>query len=1361
MPPSKYILTPPEDLHPLAAKSANSQNVYPDFDPWAHNEVEDKILLSFVAKGHYNSAKVNFESISARSSLQESLPKVADMLAEQFSKVVNLREQTINKVSSVPDKSIGGKPRFTDLAGPGFSLPNRVTLTDQRKSQWLQELSSPNVSLFKLCRSIPHGFKRKQILEQCYLRQIPLQRAIWLIKSSYSMEWKSLMSKLKPGQINKTIISQLYNLWTNNMVSIMERLVFEMPKYYNDNAQLKVWKLRVSYYINLLGNCYSMGLMDKAVFNHWLVEFVEKVENFEFLPLTLHLLNVFWCGICPLTNDLDSSNDTFLISKITSVLLQKYHIVSQSKSMINDENYIINDLQRNAKLKENILFRIKSYILDIFHNQSLEAFIMPNQNWDTYKNCLYEIIALEKIVGEQYTVIKRKMELITYRNDSLKFNSFIQCPKGSPLLCDSESSMDYNSKYDLHSLLNVQFLDYEMTAILDNVAPGYDWSLFVQQKFTCIKQVNQMILWACHPSRKARYDGPHLVAKLLLLKANCQENPQEYSNIEDKIWSLVFHFSKLNEADLTNILNLTSLYGLLNIFISYGIIKVPTYIRKLISSGIMYIPDSKDKFFHCELLINLKISPLMKNQYNMVLKNIMEYDPTYFMQFSYEKLQLLLAAVKEEMLQDNFENLSSLPTSVKIWVSEWYLSYVCSSFDGTLKQVDKATVIKNFTIFGIQLNEIFHFYKWVEFIVYHQLLSDMDSLGSLIDILLCYENLFPILINDQILFIKTILHIYSKELRFKDKILYELIELNPFWKFFMKSFPYLVEIDSDLQLQLGEVYESERNRVERLMKSNSDVVTLYCDINDIKGESSSKFGIHNFPSIFQQNLKILLKSVDEDTGDKARKGLLLLMFANIGDYNKFMSIFLKRKDFSTKQLIKLISLKLLTLDLVHKVIGDEFLSDIIIHKEYNYGLWFELHKKTFIKKNFKLVASLYQNSDDIEEHKFFIDLLVEYGTYSKLQEQVTNIICNYLKEHRRDYSLIVELLKYGVPEGLLEPIKCVNPTELYRQLNFTSVWIFQALTKYYTEALLNNDLNDGQTMSNFVFDIIDLTQYDVTCSHVFDMVTQVDVIEKLLQVVEADFFQKCLSDEPDDVQFLAVMIETIMKLSRKVTQGNGGITMTEKSFQLLQRSMVKFRQMDKEALSNAEMKLNIYLKIFTVHQKFIFQKICDTLRNSINSDGSNLVTALRELFENTGFNLKLKLLLYDILSSLKSFVIYESTKKGEYTLDQRKIQVPEELHNLPPFHISSFLDEHPSTTMNDFSLLGLVEHQVQSEGEETSHFFIYNKETKEYECSLYVEPFQLLMNHQNREPSMNGHCFNDTALSLSLFDARFDKKNPT
>lgn len=61
--------------------------------------------------------------------------------------------------------------------------------------------------------------------------------------------------------------------------------------------------------------------------------------------------------------------------------------------MINDENYIINDIKKNNKIKLNILKILSSLILKIFQEQSLEVFIFPTSNWEIYKPLLFEIVS--------------------------------------------------------------------------------------------------------------------------------------------------------------------------------------------------------------------------------------------------------------------------------------------------------------------------------------------------------------------------------------------------------------------------------------------------------------------------------------------------------------------------------------------------------------------------------------------------------------------------------------------------------------------------------------------------------------------------------------------------------------------------------------------------------------------------------------------------------------------------------------------------------------------------------------------------------------------------------------------------------
>lgn len=208
------------------------------------------------------------------------------------------------------------------------------------------------------------------------------------------------------------------------------------------------------------------------------------------------------------------SESSFLVIKLSEILLRKYHTISESKCMINDSKYIINDVQRNLRLKEAVSNRLKNFISSIFHLQSLEAFIMPKQNWNIYKNYLYQIL-LQNASETEAIRIKKKLELISYRNESLRLGSLdVECSREpSPQSSDVTLESIFTG-----NILNLKNVSPDLLSVLDSGLSSGEWSVFVDQKITRIEQVVEIILWCINPSRQHRYDSCHLVAKILVLK---------------------------------------------------------------------------------------------------------------------------------------------------------------------------------------------------------------------------------------------------------------------------------------------------------------------------------------------------------------------------------------------------------------------------------------------------------------------------------------------------------------------------------------------------------------------------------------------------------------------------------------------------------------------------------------------------------------------------------------------------------------------------------------------------------------------------------------------------------------------------
>lgn len=1349
MTPSKYILTPPDDLHPyVSSKNNNRYEVYPDFDPWRHTKEEDEILLNYVSKGYYSSSKVNFESISARSSLQESLPRLSEQLAEQFSQVVHIREGEVNRIFS--GRQDLNTSFFNDLCGPGFSLPSRVTLTEPRRELWLQELSSPYASLHKLSKHIPHGLKRRQVLEQCYTKRIPLKRAAWLIKCCNSIEWKALVVKQQQKQGDGIhVSSQLLKEWTDNFVYITEKLIFEMTQHYNDPVQLKRWRGDVGYFLKLLGNCYTINLLDKDIFHHWLVEFCAKIENFELLPLTLHILMIFWDGICQKVEESTLSQPLFLVSKTAEMLLHKYYTVSHSKSMIDDDKYIINDTKKNNKIKGSILSTLKFLIYKLFQDQSLEAFIFPNSSWDLYKPILYEIVENFQVNPERLCETRKKLELISYRNESLRFNSSLRDETTNTDAGNQSGNVTLNMEVDITKLPCV---DTKFTQVLDDNPVGFDWAAYVDRNVLHVGQIHQLCLWAIHPSKKPHYEAGQLAAKVLLLKMNSTDGFQEYV-IEDVIWSLVFQIAKLSQPHRQFLVDLGQLYGLLNVLITYGILKVSTYVRKLISSGILYLSESNDKFIHCDLLINLKIPPLMKNQYNMVLRNVMEYDASYFDKYNFDRLLRLSDELKQRIMTGNELHSQYYPLSIKVMTAEWYLTKLCSE---KLAPVDKTILVKNFDIFCVHLQAFHHYYKWIEFVVYHQLLIDIEALEALMDILLCYNKLFSQLVNDHILFIKTFIFIYTKILKEKDGGSYAVTSFMPFWKFFIKSFPFALNVDEELKSELSTVYEEEKAKLERLANNKQETLQVY---NSIRGSEMRGTNL-NFPEVFSTNLRSFLSIKDSPVDRKKfRNSLLLLMASSSRDYNKFMSIYLKRKDFEVVNLCYLISSKLLTFDLVQNVLGSSFVLSLLSNEDVPKNSYYMYYEDLYVKNNFAGILKSCLNNDLSQKSDMLLKILISNGTLSRLSSISMRTSVRLFKENSSNSSQILNnLLYYGLPKFKFgDSVITENPPQLYQKLNFVNLWIFQAFTNFQIDFIIHSDGDYHTRLRHFLFQVVETTAYNCLCAHLFDRIEEMPVVELIAQTFEEDFLSKFFSLGEVDKNYMAIVVEVLTSLSQKVhKESPNDLKISDTNFRLFIHIMSSFRQIPEDEMQKLETQLDVFLKIFSIHQNILFHHIITAIQSENYEEATILINDMYALFDKISFNLRLKLMLYEVLSSLKSYCIYVSTAVTENS--QQKFEVPEKLLNLPPFQISSFMKEEDDGKINEEVELGVVtvDTRTRLESKKIHRWFIFNKKENEYWCELQNEPYHYINNFQSEAVS----SFNNSCLNLSLFNATFQRQNP-
>lgn len=63
-----------------------------------------------------------------------------------------------------------------------FRMPTRVTLNDSKRQSWLADLANPDVPLYKLGKSVPHGAKGHDLLDLLQTNRVAIPRAVWFLR---------------------------------------------------------------------------------------------------------------------------------------------------------------------------------------------------------------------------------------------------------------------------------------------------------------------------------------------------------------------------------------------------------------------------------------------------------------------------------------------------------------------------------------------------------------------------------------------------------------------------------------------------------------------------------------------------------------------------------------------------------------------------------------------------------------------------------------------------------------------------------------------------------------------------------------------------------------------------------------------------------------------------------------------------------------------------------------------------------------------------------------------------------------------------------------------------------------------------
>ncbi|CAK7223105.1 RNA polymerase II mediator complex subunit [Sporothrix bragantina] len=244
------------------ALAANSNNRvqkatvrYLDFNPWRGRHLEDRLTDSTVRMGQYdrlpNPQSHTTETGSARGWLPLLLrQKNSTMVLGQALALANALSREKNHISPASQ----------------FKLPPRVTVTDTRRETWLRDLTNAAIPLRKLSRTIPHGLRGKVLLEQCMLKSVPVDRAMWLARCVGAQELRAFKRK---GTANVSALaeSELRWLkdWTLTVQQFVETFLVEI------NLEKGTGEDRLQYAARFARQLYLERLLDQDQFLNWML----------------------------------------------------------------------------------------------------------------------------------------------------------------------------------------------------------------------------------------------------------------------------------------------------------------------------------------------------------------------------------------------------------------------------------------------------------------------------------------------------------------------------------------------------------------------------------------------------------------------------------------------------------------------------------------------------------------------------------------------------------------------------------------------------------------------------------------------------------------------------------------------------------------------------------------------------------------------------------------------------------------------------------------------------------------------------------------------------------------------------------
>jgi mediator of RNA polymerase II transcription subunit 12, fungi type len=236
---------------------------YPDFYPSKGSEEEYNLSEKAITDGFENKAVVqvlpspchNIHRNTPANTLSlqnESSSSAQDTIGQSM-----LEKSTLQNLSQFILSVLHHRAKDSVIKNQTtFRVPPRVTLTDQKREQYLRDLANPAQSLRRLTRQVPHGIRGRLLLEQICTKSVPVKRAVWFIRVISVNELRAVKRKGLPKGAQESVETKWLIEWTGQVATFLENVIEELGKEKKGEERQR-WSLRMHYTYLFVPLCWS------------------------------------------------------------------------------------------------------------------------------------------------------------------------------------------------------------------------------------------------------------------------------------------------------------------------------------------------------------------------------------------------------------------------------------------------------------------------------------------------------------------------------------------------------------------------------------------------------------------------------------------------------------------------------------------------------------------------------------------------------------------------------------------------------------------------------------------------------------------------------------------------------------------------------------------------------------------------------------------------------------------------------------------------------------------------------------------------------------------------------------------------